>query len=199
MGKRERAYEKWTHPADAVKQRVCEHPTCEEAGLHRAPRAPDDLRNYRWFCMDHVRAYNRAWNYFEGWTQTDIEQFVRDDVTGHRPTWPVNTPTGFQARMSDLEGMFSAFAREWFGRGAKKEKDRDSGKRNGHAARWSAEHEEALATLSLEPTFTLEELKRRYKALVKQHHPDANGGSRESEELLKIINQAYTYLLNQIS
>ena len=37
-------------------------------------------------------------------------------------------------------------------------------------------------------------VKARYKALVKRHHPDANGGSRESEEALKVINQAYAVL-----
>ena len=37
-------------------------------------------------------------------------------------------------------------------------------------------------------------IKARYKALVKRHHPDANGGDREAEERLKVINEAFTTL-----
>ena len=38
------------------------------------------------------------------------------------------------------------------------------------------------------------EMKSKYKDLVKLNHPDRNGGDKESEERLKIINQAYTTL-----
>ena len=38
---------------------------------------------------------------------------------------------------------------------------------------------------------TFEEVKARYKALVKLHHPDANNGAKESEERLKRINEAF--------
>jgi len=58
--------------------------------------------------------------------------------------------------------------------------------------------DDALAQLGLDRNVTLEELKSRYKALVKRHHPDANGGSKASEERLKSINEAYTYLLNAV-
>ena len=58
---------------------------------------------------------------------------------------------------------------------------------------------EALALFDLTLPFDLDALKRRYKTLVKRHHPDANGGSRESEELLKHINHAYNYLKKECS
>ncbi|TAL04740.1 MAG: hypothetical protein EPO08_00485, partial [Rhodospirillaceae bacterium] len=41
---------------------------------------------------------------------------------------------------------------------------------------------------------TLEALRRRYKALVKKYHPDANGGSAEAETRMKRINAAYQTL-----
>ena len=110
----------WRHAADkgthrAAEEppiRVCEHPECELAADHRAPRAPDDLRSWRWFCLDHVRDYNRSWNFFAGWNQHDIERFQHDDVTGHRPTWPFCQGPGGQRR-EDLEAAFRAFSREW--------------------------------------------------------------------------------------
>ena len=39
-----------------------------------------------------------------------------------------------------------------------------------------------------------QELVKRFKALVKRHHPDANGGDRSSEDRLREIIQAYNYL-----
>ena len=49
-------------------------------------------------------------------------------------------------------------------------------------------------TLGLDETADGAEVKARYKALVKRHHPDANGGARESEDKLREIIQAYSYL-----
>ena len=48
--------------------------------------------------------------------------------------------------------------------------------------------------MGLGPSATLADVKSKYKALVKQHHPDANGGDRSSEERLREIIQAYNYL-----
>jgi hypothetical protein len=52
----------------------------------------------------------------------------------------------------------------------------------------------ALDTLGLDPDASAGEVKTRFKALVKRHHPDANGGDRSSEEKLREIIQAYNYL-----
>ena len=41
---------------------------------------------------------------------------------------------------------------------------------------------------------TLETVKAKYKLLVKQHHPDANGGDRSTEDRLIEIIKAYNYL-----
>ena len=173
--------------------RVCEHPDCDRAADHKAPRAPDDLRSYRWFCLDHVRDYNRSWNFFAGWSQHDIERFLHDDMTGHRPTWPLSGCPGRYSR-DDLETAFHSFAREWLNG----EERRNGNGRSGPDAPTGARLE-ALALLDLTPPFDLDTLKRRYKLLVKRHHPDANGGSRDSEELLKHINHAYNYLRKECS
>ena len=182
---------------EAPAEQICEYPDCAEYAPHRAPRAPKDLRSYRWFCLDHVREYNRAWNFFEGWSRRDIEHFQRDDITGHRPTWPVYGKRPLHEEMDDLENIFHNFSRDWFG--AEKQ---INGDRNGRKKRRSAADmniEAACATLDLKPGFDRAKLRSRYMTLAKKHHPDMNGGSRKSEELLKSINLAYTYLLNQVS
>ena len=195
----------WRHAADKGAHgqaeeppvQVCEHPECERTADHRAPRAPDDLRSWRWFCLDHVRAYNRSWNFFAGWSQHDIERFQHDDMTGHRPTWPLGPGPGGRGR-DDLDDAFRTFARDWLG-GDEGRNGQQNGHRRPGAGALSEERLEALALFDLTPPFDLDALKRRYKVLVKRHHPDANGGSRESEELLKQINHAYNYLQKECS
>jgi hypothetical protein len=52
----------------------------------------------------------------------------------------------------------------------------------------------ALQVMGLGSDATLEIVKAKYKALVKQHHPDANGGDRSTEDRLIEIIKAYNYL-----
>ena len=182
---------------EAPAEHICEYPDCAKHAPHRAPRAPKDLRSYRWFCLNHVREYNRAWNFFEGWSRRDIEHFQRDDVTGHRPTWPVYGKRPLHEEMDDLENIFHNFSPDWFG--AKRKENSDKNERKIKRATADMDIERASATLNLKPGFDREKLRSRYMALAKKHHPDMNGGSKKSEELLKSINLAYTYLLNQVS
>ena len=67
--------------------RRCQHPGCDAAGVYRAPRSPQHLDEYRWFCLDHVREFNKSWNYFEDWSEEDIEAQIRNDGVWDRPTW----------------------------------------------------------------------------------------------------------------
>jgi hypothetical protein len=52
----------------------------------------------------------------------------------------------------------------------------------------------ALQVMGLGAEATLDDVKAKYKALVKQHHPDANGGDRSTEDRLIEIIKAYNYL-----
>ena len=52
----------------------------------------------------------------------------------------------------------------------------------------------SIRTLDLPETATREDIKTRFKELVKLHHPDANGGDSRSEEKLREIIQAYNLL-----
>jgi DnaJ-class molecular chaperone len=52
----------------------------------------------------------------------------------------------------------------------------------------------ALDALHLAESASKQEIKARYKELVKQHHPDVNGGNRASEDKLREIIQAYNLL-----
>ena len=171
--------------------RVCDHPDCEAGGDFRAPKSRLDLRDYYWFCLDHVRAYNAAWNYYAGMSDNEIEAEIRSDTVWQRPTWRLGDRhgPGYTARVRDAFGVFSGGAQS--GRGARHERERP----NREAVRRAlSAQEQALAVFEIEPPLTPVRLKARYKALVKLHHPDAHGGDKAAEEKLKIINQAYATL-----
>ena len=68
--------------------RVCDHPGCEEAGKYRAPKSPDVLDDYFWFCKDHVREYNLKWNFFDGASEQEYLEQVEKDRVWERPTKP---------------------------------------------------------------------------------------------------------------
>ncbi|UJF32221.1 J domain-containing protein [Paenibacillus hexagrammi] len=45
--------------------------------------------------------------------------------------------------------------------------------------------------LGVSPNASQEEIKKAYRKLAKQHHPDANGGSAESQQRFMEISEAY--------
>jgi len=51
-----------------------------------------------------------------------------------------------------------------------------------------------LRALNLDEDATAAEIKVQFKALVKLHHPDHNGGDRSSEERFREVLTAYNYL-----
>ena len=64
------------HGRREAQGRQCNWPGCEEPGEFRAPgvRAPgfDGPGDYRWFCLDHVRAFNAGYDYFAGMSPEEI-------------------------------------------------------------------------------------------------------------------------------
>jgi hypothetical protein len=173
--------------------RPCDHPGCIAGGDYRAPKSRLDLRDYYWLCLEHVRAYNSAWNYYAGMSDAEIEAEIRHDTVWQRPSWRLGDRhgPGYAARIRDPLGVFAEHASS-AGHSRRANGDGDHGP--DPARRVLSAREQALAVFELEPPFTIVRLKARYKTLVKLHHPDANGGDKAAEEKLKIINQAYATL-----
>jgi curved DNA-binding protein CbpA len=176
----------------------CEWPDCKEKGSHRAPKGRNNSREYFHFCLNHVREYNQSYNFFSGMNADAVARYQKDALTGHRPTWKMGANgsrgKGKGASAADIDGAsdpFSMFS-ELNGRGRW---------RPGPGAEPKAEtrkvfnaERKALQVMGLGPDATLEDVKNKYKALVKQHHPDANGGDRSTEDRLIEIIKAYNYL-----
>ncbi|GEO80322.1 J domain-containing protein [Pararhodospirillum oryzae] len=172
-------------PQGAAKTRLCDHPGCTHEGLYRAPKSRD-LREYYWFCLEHVQAYNKAWNYYDGLNETDIETMIRRATVWDRPTWPLGDRcAGVAERMHD---PFTVFGPEGMaGEGPGQDSPRPRHREDGPRAR-------AMRVMDLDEPLTLSALKTRYKTLVKRYHPDANGGDRDAEERFKMVTEAYHVL-----
>jgi hypothetical protein len=170
-----------------VKQlRVCDSKGCTGEGSFRVPASRDRLNEHLWLCLEHARAHNEHWDYFNGMSESEIEAFRIDAITGHRPTWPLGRRA---ARMrnghdspayDDKYGVFADVAEEPKPRAPER--------------RLLRPQLVALETLGLEASASLLEIKARYKELVKRFHPDANGGDRGAEERLKQVIKAYGVL-----
>jgi hypothetical protein len=186
-----------------VKEEVvaCEWPGCKNNAPHRAPKGRGKEREYWHFCLNHVREYNQSYNFFSGMSDDAVARYQKDAQTGHRPTWKMGANTGTKGKgksgvEDEFEGALDPFAmfQEMNGRGkwrpdpsAKTEKKAETRKI------YNAERK-ALEVMGLGPDATLETVKSKYKLLVKQHHPDANGGDRSTEDRLIEIIKAYNYL-----
>ncbi|HXP31882.1 MAG TPA: J domain-containing protein [Stellaceae bacterium] len=163
--------------------RGCDHPGCPSGGEYRAPRSRAALQHFYWFCLDHVRAYNAAWNYYQGMSAAEVEAEIRNDTVWQRPSWPLGGRVGmtYWPHFRDY-GLFGL-----------DEEDSHLGHQE-KPNRPLSQQQKALAIFRLEPPFTLVGLKARYKELVKLHHPDVHGGDKAAEERLKVINLAYATL-----
>lgn len=164
----------------------CEHPDCNAPGPHKAPKGRGREGEFYQFCIDHVREYNKSYNYFNGMAPEDVVAYQRDSQTGHRPTWKLGQNAGQRkkrgtARIDDPLEIFPD----------------DAAAANGpRRPRRTvlATHRHAFETLDLDETAEKPEIRARFKALVKRHHPDVNGGDRSSEHRLREIIQAYNTL-----
>jgi hypothetical protein len=169
-------------------RRTCDHEACDATGEFSAPRSrkPEDGRF--WFCLEHIRAYNAAWNYYAGLNDDDVEQMRREDVVGQRPTWTFGSDRGFRPfghTVNDPLGVFEQHGRQPF--------DGADSARTPERATTAADRS-ALATLDLDATASAHRIKTRYKELVKRFHPDANDGDKAAEDRLKAITAAYSHL-----
>jgi DnaJ domain len=178
----------------------CEWPDCKAPATHRAPKGRLREREYWQFCLEHVRAYNHTYNFFAGMSADDIARYQREAVIGHRPTWKMGMNGGRPATRSHSSRLHPEFGGAHDPFGVFREFGGPAGARAGFERR-STEvrsvrnaERKALDALGLEADASVQEVKTAFKALVKRHHPDANGGDRSSEDKLREIIQAYNYL-----
>ncbi len=178
---------------------ICEVDGCRMPGVHRAPKGRGHDGQYHQFCMNHVREYNKSYNYFKDMSDTDVAEYQRSARTGHRPTWSLGTNKGLGGIDEEIQQQANPSSASHTSKfsdpfGFFGEKYTASKRTRTERRQVRNAERKALATLGLDIDVEPEEAKARYKMLVKRHHPDANGGGQEYEEKLREIIQAYDYL-----
>lgn len=178
------ADEDYKRPVD----RHCDMPGCPADAPHKAPKHRG-LNDYYWFCFDHVQEYNKAWDFFSGMNQNDIEDQIRKSFLWDRPTKRFDT--------GDMHEKL--YRKAWQERNFSE--DSPPGGQKGNGFRFSPDapmqatpEVQAMAIMGLEPPLDIKIIKSRYKELAKKYHPDLNPNDKRAEEMIKTVNMSYTIL-----
>jgi len=169
--------------------RRCDWPGCALEGEHRAPKSRQQIREYHWFCRDHVRVYNTRWNYYDGMNAEEIEADRRRDTVWNRPSWPLGDSAEEGRGPKSGSGPFGIDPNSFddpFGFF-----EEDAAQAKAATMTVSRSQRAAMTVLGLKMPVTADGLKARYKELVRLHHPDTNGGTKAAEEKFKEIREAY--------
>ena len=161
---------------------ICDWENCDQIGSYRAPLEKDNSKKYRLLCLDHIKIFNKKWNYFSDMTNQEVEYFVKSDLTWHKATKSFSSSDNFFNILwnNALEDKLNIFKSENFNeykRSQLSDTDRD-----------------AFDAMELKYDAKWEEIQKQFKTLVKKYHPDKNQGSRKFEEKLKKITLAYSQL-----
>ena len=162
---------------------ICEWENCEQSGDFKAPIEKDNSKNYRWLCEEHIKLFNKSWNYFEGMNQNEIENFIKSDITWHRPTQKFGSSDNFFNILwnNALNEKFNFFKQE-------------NNINNLNGAKLYEKDKDALRIMELELNASWPIIQKRFKTLVKKFHPDKNAGNKQFEDKLKKITLAYSHL-----
>ena len=148
---------------DNLKKKLCDEKGCQNEGIYEAPKSPNNEEKY-FFCLKHIKVYNKRWNYFAGKSQKQIYDFQKNDFFEGRPTKPFSNGQNSKIK---FEFEFSFDKQNFKFKKNKKEEKKNTFKKNSNL-------EKALEIFSLNYDFNEKTLKKRYKELVKKYHPDLN-------------------------
>jgi hypothetical protein len=173
---------------------TCDWEGCEEPGEFKAPKGVRSEGQYHNFCLEHVRHYNKAFNYFAGMSPEELDEALHAPPKAEsRSTFATGNPG--TARAAGRQGAqpgdkygdpFGVFARYRYQQSKRPATER--------VKPLNEPDRRALETLGFTKQAKSDEIKAAYKALVKKHHPDVNGGDASSEERLRTVIAAYTHL-----
>ena len=156
--------------------KYCEWGNCQKKGEYKAPTSREKLREFKWFCLEHVKLYNKGWDYFKGRTADEIYHEISNDALWHRPTWEKIKKYKFlDPHLFDDENVDMS-------------NSKSADKINNTTI------ENCAKILEINLPVKIGALKKQYKKMVKRFHPDVS--QNNSEEHIIKLNYAYSELLN---
>ena len=168
----------------------CDSPKCNEKGEYKAPKSRVMLNEYFYFCLNHIKEYNKSWDFYKGMSVEQIESSMRSDTFWDRPSWPLKN--SFKNIFDEFNEYIEDFVK------TDDEKINDAYFKNKLLdENLTLEEAKALKELDLKMPISLEKIKKNYKKLVKIFHPDVNGNNKDAEERFKQINESYKLLLKK--
>ena len=166
--------------------RPCAEKGCREPGEYRAPNRDYDPGGdaWRYLCLDHVRAFNAGYNYFDG---MDEERIYEEQHPLHgwraRTVWADgNSPP---PRWADFADPLDAIGARFRTRAPRQAPD---------GSPLNDADAKALATLGLDEQADRRAIRRAYSENLRRYHPDRNGGDRRHEDKLQKVVEAYQRL-----
>ena len=162
---------------------ICEWKNCKEFGTYKAPAEKDNSKNFKLLCKEHIKMFNKNWDYFDGMSQEEIKIFLKSDLTWHKPTQKFASSDNFfnilwNNALSDKFKIFEGNGKNY------KYKDKELCEKD----------KDAFYIMELKFNDDWTTIQKKFKTLVKKFHPDKNSGNKEYEDKLKKITLAYSHL-----
>ena len=164
---------------------ICDWNNCRNTGEYKAPVEKDNSKNFRLLCLEHVKVFNKNWNYFSGMSDQQIYEFIKSDMTWHKPTQSFSSSDNF------FKTLWKSALKDEIDK-IKFTKDFN------HIKEFKFNHNDikAFSVLGISIGLKWEKIQEKFKKLVKKFHPDMNAGNKKYEDKLKVITLAYTQLKN---
>jgi len=164
---------------------ICDWNNCKDLGEYKAPVERDNSKKFRMLCLKHVKEFNKNWNYFSGMNDNQIMNFLKSDMTWHKPTQSFSSSDNF------FKVLWNNTLKDEFD--SKKIKSDFN-----HMRQFKFDNKDikAFEILGLSVGMKWIKIQKKFKTLVKKFHPDMNLGNKKYEDKLKMITLAYTQLKN---
>ena len=163
---------------------ICDWNNCKEQGKYKAPIERDNSKKYRLLCLEHVKEFNKNWNYFSGMNDNQIYNFIKSDLTWHKPTQSFTSSDNFFKVLWSNTLNDNIFI------------NRKEMPQGDNRLDFDQNDIKAFNILGLSVGLKWEKVQEKFKKLVKKFHPDKNAGNKKFEDKLKVITLAYTQLKN---
>ena len=163
---------------------ICDWNNCNKDGEYKAPIEKDNSKDFRYLCLEHIKEFNKNWNYFANMTDSQVNEFIKSDMTWHKPT------QNFSGQDNFFKILWNNTLKESLD-GINYDDKKASKLRQFN---FSEDDIKAFNILSLNIGTEWTIIRDKFKKLVKRFHPDKNSGNKKYEEKLKIITLAYTQL-----
>ena len=170
---------------------LCDYKNCFSIGKYRAPKSRSNLNSYYFFCLSHVKEYNKSWDFYKGLSVDQIELSIRKDTVWNRPSWPLSgNPAQIINQIRDmLHSDYSLFEKENDLQKFLKNKIIDEN--------LTPQEQKCIDVLGISMPIKINNIKKAYKKLVKIFHPDVNKDRKKAERKFREINEAYKILLRK--